>query len=185
MSRGSWRKVCLTRCMAKAFFRSVFEGKGRAAAEAGAMAANSSTSIWWLRKLSTLSTSASSTMPSRHMRSSNSRTVLSPFCWEVYHTDVPSFTHGGSSTVIVSKRFLGPADRLLLIDDFLANGAALEGLIDLVPAYALLQLPHSPLPFLFVPLFYQNRRRFSTVFPRRRGPGGGPGPDQVHVTGQD
>ena len=32
---------------------------------------------------------------------------------EVYHTDVPSFTHGGSSTVIVSKRFLGPADRLL------------------------------------------------------------------------
>ena len=35
-----------------------------------------------------------------------------------------------------------------------------------VPAYALLQLPHSPLPFLFVPLFYQNRRRFSTVFPQ-------------------
>ena len=31
----------------------------------------------------------------------------------------------------MSKRFLGPADRLLLIDDFLANGAALEGLIDL------------------------------------------------------
>ena len=50
---------------------------------------------------------------------------------EVYRTEVPSFTHGGVSTVIVSKRFLGPADRLLLIDDFLANGAALEGLIDL------------------------------------------------------
>lgn len=46
---------------------------------------------------------------------------------EVYRTEVPSFTHGGSSTVIVSKRFLGPADRLLLIDDFLANGAAVAG----------------------------------------------------------
>ena len=50
---------------------------------------------------------------------------------EVYRTEVPSFTHGGSSTVIVSRRFLGPADRLLLIDDFLANGAALEGLLAL------------------------------------------------------
>ena len=45
--------------------------------------------------------------------------------------EVPSFTHGGVSDVIVSKRFLLPTDRLLLIDDFLANGAALEGLIDL------------------------------------------------------
>ncbi|MBD5084235.1 MAG: xanthine phosphoribosyltransferase [Clostridiales bacterium] len=50
---------------------------------------------------------------------------------EVYHTEVPSFTHGGVSDVIVSKRFLLPSDRLLLIDDFLANGAALEGLIGL------------------------------------------------------
>ena len=50
---------------------------------------------------------------------------------EVYRTEVPSFTHGGVSNVIVSKRFLLPGDRLLLIDDFLANGAALEGLIDL------------------------------------------------------
>ena len=50
---------------------------------------------------------------------------------EVYRTEVPSFTHGGSSTVIVSRRFLGPADRLLLIDDFLANGAALDVLLDL------------------------------------------------------
>ena len=49
----------------------------------------------------------------------------------VYHTQVHSFTHGGVSEVIVSRRFLSPADRLLLIDDFLANGAALEGLIDL------------------------------------------------------
>ena len=50
---------------------------------------------------------------------------------EVYRTEVPSFTHGGVSGVIVSRRFLLPTDRLLLIDDFLANGAALEGLIDL------------------------------------------------------
>ncbi len=50
---------------------------------------------------------------------------------DVYHVEVPSFTHGGVSDVIVSKRFLLPTDRLLLIDDFLANGAALEGLIDL------------------------------------------------------
>ena len=50
---------------------------------------------------------------------------------EVYRTEVHSFTHGGVNDVIVSKRFLSPADRLLLIDDFLANGAALEGLLDL------------------------------------------------------
>lgn len=50
---------------------------------------------------------------------------------EAYHTQAPSFTHGGVSDVIVSKRFLLPGDRLLLIDDFLANGAALEGLINL------------------------------------------------------
>lgn len=50
---------------------------------------------------------------------------------DVYKVEVPSFTHGGVSQVIVSKRFLLPTDRLLLIDDFLANGAALEGLIDL------------------------------------------------------
>ena len=48
---------------------------------------------------------------------------------DVYHAEVPSFTHGGVSDVIVSRRFLLPTDRLLLIDDFLANGAALEGLI--------------------------------------------------------
>lgn len=51
---------------------------------------------------------------------------------DVYKVEVPSFTHGGVSTVIVSKRFLLPTDRLLLIDDFLANGAALDGLISIV-----------------------------------------------------
>ena len=51
---------------------------------------------------------------------------------DVYHVQVTSFTHGVVSDVIVSKRFLQPTDRILLIDDFLANGAALEGLIALV-----------------------------------------------------
>lgn len=50
---------------------------------------------------------------------------------DVYRTQVHSFTHGGVNDVIVSKRFLLPTDRLLIIDDFLANGAALEGLVDL------------------------------------------------------
>ena len=51
---------------------------------------------------------------------------------EVYTTKVESFTHGKVYDVIVSKKFLGPEDTILIIDDFLANGAALEGLIDLV-----------------------------------------------------
>ena len=50
----------------------------------------------------------------------------------VYATKVQSFTHGKIYDVIVSKKFLGPEDHVLIIDDFLANGAALEGLIDLV-----------------------------------------------------
>ena len=51
---------------------------------------------------------------------------------EVYSTEVKSFTHGTVNQVIVSKQFLKPGDKVLLIDDFLANGAALEGLVDLV-----------------------------------------------------
>ena len=51
---------------------------------------------------------------------------------EVYTTKVESFTHGRVYDVIVSQKFLGPRDNILIIDDFLANGAALEGLIDLV-----------------------------------------------------
>lgn len=46
----------------------------------------------------------------------------------VYSVEVPSFTHGNTNTVIVSREFLGPEDRILLIDDFLATGAALVGL---------------------------------------------------------
>ncbi len=50
---------------------------------------------------------------------------------DVYRTNVQSYTHNTCYDVIVSKRFLGADDRLLLIDDFLANGAALNGLMDL------------------------------------------------------
>ena len=51
---------------------------------------------------------------------------------EVYRTQVESFTHGRIYYIIVSKEFLGKGDRVLLIDDFLANGKALEGLAQLV-----------------------------------------------------
>ena len=51
---------------------------------------------------------------------------------EMYTTRIRSFTHGRVYDVIVSKKFLSPQDHVLIIDDFLANGAALEGLISLV-----------------------------------------------------
>lgn len=51
---------------------------------------------------------------------------------DVYTSKVESFTHGKVYDIIVSKEFLGPEDRVLLIDDFLANGSALQGLINLV-----------------------------------------------------
>ena len=51
---------------------------------------------------------------------------------EFYTTQVASFTHGVVNHVIVAKPYLNPEDRVLIIDDFLANGAALEGLMDLV-----------------------------------------------------
>lgn len=51
---------------------------------------------------------------------------------EVYTTQVESFTHGRIYDIIVSKEFLGKGDQVLLIDDFLANGKALEGLAQLV-----------------------------------------------------
>ena len=50
----------------------------------------------------------------------------------VYATKVQSFTHGKIYDVIVSKKFLGPEDKVLIIDDFLANGKALEGLAAVV-----------------------------------------------------
>lgn len=51
---------------------------------------------------------------------------------EVYVTKVESFTHKRTYDVIVSKKFLTKEDRVLIIDDFLANGCAALGLIDLV-----------------------------------------------------
>lgn len=51
---------------------------------------------------------------------------------EVYAVEIPSFTHGSTNTVVVSKEYLRPGDRVLLIDDFLATGAALAGLKALV-----------------------------------------------------
>ena len=48
---------------------------------------------------------------------------------DLYIAEVESFTHKNTNQVIVSKSFLGKDDRLLIIDDFLANGCALKGLI--------------------------------------------------------
>ncbi len=50
----------------------------------------------------------------------------------VYSVEVESFTHGNTNTVVVSKEYLNPGDRVLIIDDFLATGAALVGLKALV-----------------------------------------------------
>ena len=51
---------------------------------------------------------------------------------EMYVAEVESFTHKNTNTVIVSKKFLSPDDHVLIIDDFLANGCALQGLISIV-----------------------------------------------------
>ena len=51
---------------------------------------------------------------------------------DVYTSKVESFTHGRVYDIIVAKEFLRPEDRVLIIDDFLANGSALQGLIKLV-----------------------------------------------------
>lgn len=51
---------------------------------------------------------------------------------EMYTAEVESFTHKNKNQVIVSKKFLTEDDRVLIIDDFLANGCALQGLIQIV-----------------------------------------------------
>jgi len=51
---------------------------------------------------------------------------------EVYVAEVESFTHKCKNQVIISKKFLSPEDHVLIIDDFLANGCALQGLISIV-----------------------------------------------------
>lgn len=51
---------------------------------------------------------------------------------EMYEAEVESFTHKCTNHVIVSKKFLSKEDHVLIIDDFLANGCALQGLIQIV-----------------------------------------------------
>ena len=51
---------------------------------------------------------------------------------DVYFTQIYSYPHSKTNDVVVSKRFLSKTDHVLIIDDFLANGCALEGLIDIV-----------------------------------------------------
>ena len=51
---------------------------------------------------------------------------------DMYVAEVESFTHKCKNHVIVSQKFLGPEDHVLIIDDFLANGCALQGLIQIV-----------------------------------------------------
>ena len=51
---------------------------------------------------------------------------------DVYVAEVESFTHKNKNNVIVSKQFLDEGDRVLIIDDFLANGCALQGLMSIV-----------------------------------------------------
>lgn len=51
---------------------------------------------------------------------------------DVYTTPVESFTHGTTYDIMVSKKFLNPGDKVLIVDDFLAIGNALKGLIKIV-----------------------------------------------------
>ncbi|MBE6019082.1 MAG: xanthine phosphoribosyltransferase [Clostridiales bacterium] len=51
---------------------------------------------------------------------------------DVYYTPVKSFTHGDTNNVVVAKEYISPEDRVLIVDDFLAHGSALTGLIDIV-----------------------------------------------------
>ena len=51
---------------------------------------------------------------------------------DVYVAEVESFTHKTTNNVIVSKKYLSPDDHVLIIDDFLANGCALTGLISII-----------------------------------------------------
>ena len=53
---------------------------------------------------------------------------------EMYTAQVESFTHKNTNQVIVAKKFINEGDHILLIDDFLANGCALLGLIEIVKA---------------------------------------------------
>lgn len=51
---------------------------------------------------------------------------------DLYHTQVESYTHQKTNDVVVAKQYLNAEDHVLIVDDFLANGCAVLGLIDLV-----------------------------------------------------
>lgn len=51
---------------------------------------------------------------------------------EAYVAEVESYTHKRTMQVVVAKKFLSPADRVLIVDDFMANGCAMQGLISIV-----------------------------------------------------
>ena len=51
---------------------------------------------------------------------------------DTYVAEVESYTHKNTNRIIVSKKFLGHEDHVLIVDDFLANGCALQGLISIV-----------------------------------------------------
>ena len=51
---------------------------------------------------------------------------------DCYTTPVKSFTHGDTNNVVVTKEYISPDDRILIVDDFLAHGSALNGLINIV-----------------------------------------------------
>lgn len=53
---------------------------------------------------------------------------------DMYTAEVESFTHKNKSQIIVAKKFLNEKDHVLLLDDFLANGCALQGLLQIVQA---------------------------------------------------
>jgi len=53
---------------------------------------------------------------------------------DMYTAEVESFTHKNKNQVIVSKKFLSSEDKVLIVDDFLANGCALQGLISITEA---------------------------------------------------
>lgn len=51
---------------------------------------------------------------------------------DVFSTKIYSYTHNQEYNVVISKKFISPNDNILLVDDFLANGKALNGLINIV-----------------------------------------------------
>lgn len=67
-------------------------------------------------------------MPCLFAKKNRTRNLFGDFWTATVH----SFTHGNTNTILVSKDYIGPEDRVLIVDDFLANGAALHGLISLV-----------------------------------------------------